>query len=91
MDHNLIFIKKTQSTAKNRKKDRIDASLQVDHLDDIQGSRSRARPPIREVILIKCINMTWIGPNGRSQKHTVRCVFFKKNCLKKFDCMGSFC
>jgi len=37
-----------------------------------------ARPPIREAILKKCIHITWIELPGRWQKHTVRCVLFKK-------------
>jgi hypothetical protein len=64
---------------KNRKNDRSDASLQVDHLGDVHGSRFGARPPIREAISKKCIHITWIGFPGRWQKHTVRCVFFNKN------------
>ncbi len=39
---------------------------------------SGARPPIREVIVKKCIHITWIGFPGRWQKNTVRCVFFFK-------------
>src|SRR5665647_119841 len=49
----VIFGKKTQSTMKNRNNDRSDASLQVNHLGDVHGSRSGARPPIREAITKK--------------------------------------
>ncbi len=35
---------------KNRNNDRSDASLQVNHLGDVHGSRPGARPPIREAI-----------------------------------------
>jgi hypothetical protein len=38
---------------KNRNNDRSDASLQVNHLGDVHGSRSGARPPIREAITKK--------------------------------------
>ena len=36
---------------KNRNNDRSDASLQVNHPGDVHGSRSGARPPIREIII----------------------------------------
>jgi len=35
---------------KNRKNDKSDASLHVDHQADVRGFRSGARPPIGEAI-----------------------------------------
>jgi hypothetical protein len=49
---------------KNHKKERSDASLQVDHLGDAHGSRTGARFPIREAILKKYIHISWIGNPG---------------------------
>jgi len=40
----------TAEVVKDRNNDKNDASLQVDHLGDVHGSRSGARPPIREAI-----------------------------------------
>jgi len=35
---------------KNRKNDKSDSSLHVDHPGDVRGSRYRALPPVREAI-----------------------------------------
>ena len=62
---------------KNHKKDRSDASLQVDHLGDVHESRSGARPSIREAIT----KNVYISPGSGSligdKKHTVRWYYYK--------------
>ena len=50
---------------KNRKNEWSDASLHVDHPGDIYGSRSGARPPVREAITKKCTHIGWFGLPGR--------------------------
>lgn len=45
---------------KNPKKDKNDDSLQAEHLGDVHGSLSGARPPLWEAILKKCIHIAWI-------------------------------
>jgi hypothetical protein len=64
---------------KNRNNDRSDASLQVDHLGDVHGSRSGARPPIREAIT----KNVYISPgSGSLDKNTHSFVYyFKKKAL----------
>ena len=62
---------------KNRKNDRSDASLQVDHLGDVHGSRSGARPPIREAIT----KNVYISPGSGSlvgDKNTQSVVYYLK-------------
>jgi hypothetical protein len=54
---------------------RSDASLHVDHLGDIHGSRSGARPPIREAITKK----VYISPGSGSlagDKKTLSVVYY---------------
>jgi len=75
----LFFEKNTQSTVKDRNNDKSDASLQVDHLGDVHGTRSGARPPIREAIT----KNVYISPGSGSlddDKNTrVRYVLLKRN------------
>ncbi len=62
---------------KNYKNDRSDASLQVDHLGDVHGSRPGARPPIRDAIT----KNVYISPGSGSLaagKNTQSVVYYFK-------------
>ncbi len=82
-----VFLKKnTQSTfEKSRKMIRVTLRYTWITWAMFMGPWSGARPPIREAIVKKCIHITWIVLLDHWQKHTVRCVLFKKKDGKNKD------
>jgi len=56
---------------------RSDASLQVNHLGDVHGSRSGARPPIREAITKMYAYHPDRAPRLVTKTHSPLCIIKK--------------